>query len=48
MSGSLPEGAAIVVLGRSAAALGRRIAAHLPGARLHARARPLHRGGRAV
>ncbi len=32
----LPEGAAVVVLGRSAAALGRRIADHLPAARLHA------------
>jgi len=38
MSGLLPEGAAVVVLGQSAAALGRRIAAHLPNASLHARA----------
>ncbi|HUK61123.1 MAG TPA: precorrin-3B C(17)-methyltransferase [Stellaceae bacterium] len=38
MSADLPAGAAVVVLGTSAEALGRRIAAHLPGARLHARA----------
>ena len=36
MSAELPHGAAVVVLGSSAVPLGRRIAAHLPGARLHA------------
>ncbi len=38
MSGDLPKGAAVVVLGKSAASLGRSVAAHLPEARLHARA----------
>lgn len=37
MSGPLPQGAAVVVLGKGAVPLGRRIAAHLPGAQLHAR-----------
>ncbi|HXQ52587.1 MAG TPA: precorrin-3B C(17)-methyltransferase [Stellaceae bacterium] len=41
MSGDLPAGAAVVVLGPSALALARRIVAHLPGARLHA---PASRG----
>ncbi len=48
MSGDLPEGAAVVVLGKSAASLGRRVAAHLPEARLHARRGPRHRGGCAI
>ena len=34
----MPHGAAVVVLGSSAVPLGQRITAHLPGARLHARA----------
>lgn len=33
---AVPSGAAVIVLGPSAAPLGRRIADHLPGARLHA------------
>ena len=35
MSPPLPHGAAIVVLGASAAVLGRRVCGLLPGARLH-------------